>query len=155
MQLRNIIQPDEFAESIANINKTIHSGRSVVLCNFTFVLVMLVGLALILTGAIVKFDSQPYAFSVLIGLGSGVLGVGLLCVLIGFIILQIRSRRRMDEALEIESTKYSTKGIPCTWKYHKSRNWERSRGATRLVTTEQVSFFLIPWSTFLYSYFYF
>lgn len=105
---------------------------------------MTVGLALILTGANIDFKSQPYAFPVLIGLGSGVLGIGLISICISCMILNLRADRRMRDAIAIESNKYSTRlSMPCTWQFDIDKRWERSRGATRRVVTERVSIYII------------
>lgn len=88
----------------------------------------------------IDFKSQPYAFPVLIGLGSSVLGIGLISICISCTIINFRASRQMRDAIAIESNKYSTRlSMPCTWQFDIDKRWERSRGATRRVVTERVS----------------
>ncbi len=115
--MAGIIHPDEFQQSIANINR----ARRATLCQKISILIMLlclsVGVILIIVGASLMKSLTPTVGNVLLCTGIGIMSSSAFML----IFLMVLKRRRVGplqlrDAINFESMKYSTKlPVPTKW----------------------------------------
>ncbi|CAF1412743.1 unnamed protein product [Adineta ricciae] len=134
-QLNGIISQVEYQESIQNINNAFAS-KLVMLFSFLVLLICIIaGVALIIIGGLTASASHSSGFSVLMGIGIGVLIGSFLIAIIINVILQYRERLNLRRTIATESMKYTSKSpIPSSWRLHTRRVYRRGNGRSRTST---------------------
>lgn len=119
VQLNGIISPDEFQQSINNINQSISSAISLIICALIFILFVVGGVILCIVGGQVVKSSSSGAIPTLVAGGLALIGFGLLLGCFVCFIIPIRRTSRIQQAVVLESSKYSSRSpTPCTWRLH-------------------------------------
>ena len=130
----------EFQESIANINQTISSRKYIVIFGVIFAVCVLGGVALFIAGGLTAATTRRSGFSILIGVGMGVLFFGMIVFMVGCIIAQSRRVSRMRQAIANESAKYSSRSpTPCSWRLNTTRIYTGGYGNRRATVMHHVS----------------
>ncbi|CAF1539294.1 unnamed protein product [Rotaria sordida] len=131
VHLNGIIRPDEFQQSIENINRIISSRKSQIIVGLIAILSLSGGMVLFIVGGVTRRKSRSTGFPILVGIGLGIFGFGMLVLTIGFCIVQLRATARLRQAVANESMKYSTRSPPCSWRLHVYRTWGGGYGGRR------------------------
>ena len=122
IHLNGIIRQDEFQQSIENINRTIRSRTPLVICGIIFVICILGGIILFITGGSTARYVNASGFPVLVFVGLGVIIIGMFVFTFGCCIIQTRRTTRMRQAIANESMKYSMRSpTPCSWRLDATR----------------------------------
>ncbi|CAF4319547.1 unnamed protein product [Rotaria sp. Silwood2] len=126
--LNGIIRPDEFQQSIENINKQISSRKPMIIIGLIAILCLVSGMILFIIGGITRVASYSTGFPITVGIGFGLFGFGMLILSIGCCIIQSKMTARMHQAVANESMKYSTRSPPCSWRLHAYSTWNGRYG---------------------------
>ncbi|CAF1152459.1 unnamed protein product [Adineta steineri] len=120
--LNGIIRPDEFQQSIANINRSFSSSNKYFIrcCIFFVVTIMIAPLCFALMRT-KEENSGRYFALLIIGIVASL--TEFVCIFIGSFYVFKKRVIQMRQAIEEESAKYSSRSIPCNWKYDFSRAW--------------------------------
>ncbi|UJR06921.1 hypothetical protein I4U23_011210 [Adineta vaga] len=115
-QLNGIIHPQEFEESLKNINKSVISIPLIIICVILPFLCLLGGIALLIVGATSR-DPDANKSVLFLAIGGGIAGFGIISLIIGICVMQAVQTCRMRKAVAEESTKYSNRSpVPCVWR---------------------------------------
>ncbi|CAF1240337.1 unnamed protein product [Rotaria sordida] len=136
VHLNGIIRPDEFQQSIENINRIISSRKSRIIVGLIAILSLSSGMVLFILGGVTRIESHLAGFPILVGIGLGIFGFGMLVLSIGCCVVQLQTTTRLQQAVANESMKYSTRSPPCSWRLHVYRTrggGYRRRRNTRLI----------------------
>ncbi|CAF1218028.1 unnamed protein product [Adineta ricciae] len=116
-QLNGIINPDEFQESLDNVNKSVISIPLLIICVLFPFLCVLGGGALLIVGATMSSDSAANLSVSFLAIGGGILGFGLVAIMGGVCVMQAIQTSRMRKAVAKESEKYCNRlSVPCAWR---------------------------------------
>jgi hypothetical protein len=141
IHLNGIIRPEEFQESIKNINQASFLKKSLIICGLIFIFCMVGGITLFIVGGILNLHNHSSGLSVLIAVGIGLCVLGVLFICIACCGIRSQRRIRMQQAIANESMKYSTRSpTPCSWRLNVSRMWAGGYGRHgRIASLYQVS----------------
>jgi hypothetical protein len=121
VRLNGIIRPDEFLESMENINRESAKIAPVVILSTIGGLCLISGIALFIAGGLTASHLKTNGFPILVGVGIGLFFLGLLIFLFGCCFIRTQLATRMRTAIANESMKYSTRSpTPCSWRLHTS-----------------------------------
>ncbi|UJR34806.1 hypothetical protein I4U23_027587 [Adineta vaga] len=116
-QLNEIINPDEFQESLNNVNKSVISILLIIICILLPFLCMLGGGTLLIVGAVTSGASDASKSVLFLAIGGGILGFGLVSLIVGYCVMQAIQTSRMRKAVAQESEKYCNRSpAPCAWR---------------------------------------
>ena len=122
VQLEGIIEQTEFEESIENINQAISQRDSFIMVDLLPEICLLIGIILLIAGAIVFILFILPIIPVLIALACCIFVFGIIFVVFGYCLIQADLSDQMQQAIARESTKYSTRtSTPCIWRLNLRR----------------------------------
>ncbi|CAF1412205.1 unnamed protein product [Adineta steineri] len=122
--LIDIINRDEYRESIQQINRAMSFKKMLLIVSIIFSLTLVIGMTLTILGAGLQENTSTTQFPALTGVGISLLFCASSCGLVGFSLIRYRLTKRIQEAVAKESMKYSSRTpIPCTWKLETKRHW--------------------------------
>ena len=98
--------PEEFQQSLDNINKTVTSVILIIIFVIVPFLCLIGGALVMIVGSTVSKDSETNKSVLLLAIGGGVLGFGVIFLIAGVCIMQVIQKVRMRKAVEEESEKY-------------------------------------------------
>jgi hypothetical protein len=123
-RLNGIINRNEFHESIVNINRKISFHKSRVFCLVVFILCIICGLALVITGGVLSTTYRATFPVILLYTGVGLIGSSSIFSSVGWTIIRIRRTTAMRKAIAEESKKYSKRSpTSCTWRLNVLTFW--------------------------------
>ena len=115
--LNGIITPDEFRESIGNINATSGSRVPIMIAALILAVSFIAGVALVIAGGVTAATSGSSGFPVLVGVGMGVLFLGMIVSIVVCCVVQVKAATRLQEAIAQESAKYTSRSSKsCSWR---------------------------------------
>lgn len=117
-KLQGIIQPNEFKQSIENINSTFKKTRRILLIILiVFLVCLLIGIVLIIVGVVTAANPYKSSLFIFIGIGVGVIFLAIVCTMFAPMCVLLRQGSRLGAAIAAESVKYANRSpTPCTWR---------------------------------------
>ena len=135
-----IIEQDEFEQSIENINRANSSRKTRIIFAVSASFFLAVGLALCIAGGISKRYDGLIGFSVLLGIGLGLIAFGGLISICACRIIRSQNLTQLREAVDYESGKYSRRTpISCHWRLWSSKIRIRGDDNHRIVIPYRVN----------------
>ena len=119
MHLHGIIHPDEYANSIQNINRAMSFKKAKVVCTIIFSVCVIAAIALCVAGDLTSTQSQRTNWRVMAPIGACLFVFGIVFVLISCCVIRSKRSTKIREAVAKESMKYSNRSsVPCSWRLH-------------------------------------
>lgn len=145
LELYGIIPPDEYRQSIENINDAYGRKAAILICILVFIFLQIISIFLIIVGVCTGIWVHPGLYAIM--------GVGVIILIFGMVlnfgvlaILINRMESRLEEAVAKESEKYSNRSpFPCSWSLFKTRvpHWVVYRGGGDDEFDQNVSFLFV------------
>ena len=140
IHLSGIISPDEFQQSINNINEAISSRKSLIIFGIFASIFLFGGFVLFFIGGISSVTDHTSGFPLPVAVGIGLFIFGMLGCICGCVFLHEHFNGRMQKAIAHESMKYSARlPIPCSWRLDARTTWVPRYGSNATTTTYRVS----------------
>lgn len=117
IHLNGIITPDEFQQSIANINLAVSSRKPLLIFGAFIGIFLIGGFILFIVGGFTATTSFTSSFPIPVAVGFSSFALGVLGCACGCFIIHVNYSRRMQQAIANESIKYSKRSpTPCSWR---------------------------------------
>lgn len=118
-QLNGIISPEEYRQSIENINRHIPRPRSFIIAGVLSLLAILTGFIFIILGTVVTVAVQSINLPVLTYVGAAAFPLGMIAGFVSCCVINCKNSAKLIKAVDEESSKYVNRSpVSCNWKIY-------------------------------------
>lgn len=119
VHLHGIIHPEEYANSIRNINQAMSFKKAKIVCTVIFSVCVISAISLCVAGDLTSTQSQRTNWRVMAPIGACLFVFGIIFILISCCVIRSKRSTQIREAVAKESMKYYNRSsVPCSWRLH-------------------------------------